>query len=414
MFSSPINRINFRLGSAIPFILAALAFIPTDSDAVQAKEYTSVMNLVESKSKNLAINSLNNDQELFTDYTDTDGEWEIKGVKTWCSGFVPGIFWYLSAITDDREWKKKALYWTEGVRSRAIATDNDTGFQIFDSFGLGYIIGNENTADYKSVLITGAKTLVDERYNKKIGAFRSWKQNLSNATIMPFEVNIDQLMNMELILWVGQNDDKPEYTEMAISHADKTWSNNIRENGSTFHVVGYNAEGEVVNKRTHQGWKDDSTWSRGQAWAVYAYAMYYRYTGLDRMLERSQKSYQYYRESTKKQTNDWVPFSDFDAPLDEDNPRDTSATAIVASALIELYKLTKNEQYLTDAEAMLSSLATPVYLANDPNYESILLKGSEKWGEPEVGSIFGDYFFVEALYRWKMWSPRTLPENFGL
>lgn len=231
---------------------------------------------------------------------------------------------------------------------------------------------------------------------------------------MPFEVNIDQLMNMELVLWVGKNANKPEYTEMAISHADKTWENNNRDNFSTYHVVGYNGEGEIVDKRTHQGWKDHSTWSRGQAWSVYANVMFYRFTGLERMLERSKNAYSYYIEATKKQTNDFVPFADFDAPIDEDNPRDTSATAIVASALLELYNVTKDDKYLKDAESMLISLSTPAYLATDANYQSILLKGSEKWDEPEVGSIFGDYFFVEALYRWKLWSPRPLPKNFGL
>ena len=132
------------------------------------------------------------------------------------------------------------------------------------------------------------------------------------------------------------------------------------------------------------------------------------------MLERSKKSYEYFIEATKKQTSDLVPYADFDAPLNAKNPRDTSATAVVASALLELYNITKDEQYLQDAEAMLASLSTPEFLAMDSAYEAILLKGSEKWGEPEVGSIFGDYFFVEALYRWQQWAPKQLPTNFGL
>lgn len=387
--------------------------MPVSTFAVD-KEYKNVMDLIESKSAALANVSLSNDRETFTDYTDEEGEWDTKSDKTWCSGFVPGIFWYLNALTEDKVWKERAMHWTEGARSRAHETDNDTGFQIYDSFGLGYTIGGENNADYKSVLIAGADTLVEERYNPKIGAFRSWKQRVDDPEEMPFEVNIDQMMNMELVLWVGKNANKPEYTQKAISHADKTWANNIRENGSTYHVVGYNAKGAVIDKRTHQGWQDESTWSRGQAWSVYAYAMFYRYTGLERMLARSKKSYEYFIAATKNQSSDWVAYSDFDAPLDEDNPRDTSATAVVASALLELYQITKDEKYLNDAQAMLVSLSTPEFLAMDPAYQAILLKSSEKWGEPEVGSIFGDYFFVEALYRWKQWAPKKLPANFGL
>jgi len=410
---SPIHRIPFTLKMSTFVIMVGFTAISSQSFAKNGDTQT-VMELIQEKSEGLALVALKNNPELFTDYTDQDGAWEKKSDRTWCSGFVPGIFWYLNALSDDNTWKKRAKHWTEGVRSRAYQTDNDTGFQIFDSFGLGYTIGGENSSDYKSVLIDGADTLVEQRYNKQIGAFRSWKQGVSDPTILPFEVNIDQLMNMELILWVGENANKPEYTQMAISHADKTWANNVRDNGSTYHVVSYNLKGEVVDKRTHQGWKDDSTWSRGQAWAVYAYAMYYRYTGLDRMLARSEKSYQYFIEATKQQTNDWVPYADFDAPINAKNPRDTSATAIVASALLELYQITKEEKYLNDAQAMLVSLSTAQFLALDPSYQSILLKGSEKWGEPEVGSIFGDYFFIEALYRWQQYSPTTLPDNFGL
>lgn len=408
-----LKQITLRSKTAILMIVTGLTFMSASSLA-QDKEYKSVMALIESKSAVLANNVLNNNAKTFTDYTDQKGQWEIKSDRSWCSGFVPGIFWYLNSLTGDKVWKERAMLWTEGVRNRATKTDNDTGFQIFDSFGLGYTIGGENNADYKSVLIDGANTLVQQRYNPQIGAFRSWKQGIKNPTSLPFEVNIDQLMNMELVLWVGENANKPEYTKMAISHADKTWENNVRNNGSTYHVVGYNLKGEVVDKRTHQGWKKDSTWSRGQAWAVYAYAMYYRYTGLERMLDRSKKSYQYFIDATKQQSNDWVPYADFDAPIDSNNPRDSSATAIVASALLELYQITQDKKYLQDAEAMLISLSTPAFLAIDPSYQSILLKGSEKWGEAEVGSIFGDYFFIEALYRWQLWSPKKLPENFFL
>lgn len=398
----------------IAMLLTSINSAHANDSSAQHSPYQNVMQVVEAKSRGLAVNVLDNDNDDFTDYTDEDGEWDIQGDSNWCSGFVPGIYWYLTALTGETEWKCYAKHWTEGLRSRAYATDNDTGFQVYDSFGLGYNLGGENTADYKKVLVDGANTLVTERYNSQIGAFRSWRQGIDDPETMPFEVNIDQLMNMELILWVGKYANKPEYTQMAISHADKTWKNNVRDNGSTYHVVEYDKQGNVENKRTHQGWKTHSTWSRGQAWAVYAYAMYYRFTGLDRMLERSKKSYQYYLSATQKQTDDWVPYSDFDAPLDEDNPRDSSAAAIVASALIELYILTKEQQYLNDAQAMLESLASPNYLALDPNYQSILLKGSEKWDEPEVGTIFGDYFFVEALYRWKNWIDKPLPENFGL
>lgn len=374
----------------------------------------SILSLIENKVTILAERSLKNAGELFTAYTDESGTWKIKTDSVWTSGFVPGYFWYLYSLTENSLYNEWAIKWTEGNRSRAIATDNDTGFQVFNSFGIGYILGFNQSKDYFDTIITGADTLVNQRYNPEIGCFRSWKQSRNEAYSLPFEVNIDQLMNMEIILWAGYNGDKRDYIDFAINHADNTWDNNIRENGSTFHVVDYDLDGSVNLKRTHQGWREDSTWSRGQAWAVYAYIMYYRYTGLERMLERSVKTFDYFIDATNNQTDDYIPYADFDAPIDSMNPRDSSAAAIVASAALELYHITNEERYLNIAEKILLSLSNDDFMSKDSSYDSLLLKGSEKWGRSEVGTIFGDYYFIEALYRWKMWSPRRLPVYFGI
>ena len=398
---------KFKL--SLLLIIAILFAGCKSKDGLISHNDYSLMSIIEQKSEMLADTALSKNSEAFTAYTDTQGKWKIKNDRVWTSGFVAGNFWYLYALTNNKKWKEDALLWTEGNRSRAVATDNDTGFQIFNSFGLGYTIGNNTTQDYKDVLLTGAKTFVNQRYNKDIGCFRSWDQNRNEPYSLPFEVNIDELMNMELVLWAGYNSDNKEYIDYAVNHADNTWLNNMRDNGSSFHVVDYNLDGSVKLKRTHQGWKDSSTWSRGQSWAVYAYAMFYRYTGLDRMLERSIKALDYFIEATEKQTDDFIPYSDFDAPLNNLNPRDTSAAAVVASASLELYHLTSDEKYLTIAENILVSLSSDKFLSRDTSYDSILLKGSEKWGKPEVGTIFGDYYFIEALYRWNKWSPKKLP-----
>jgi hypothetical protein len=335
------------------------------------------------------------------DYTNSAGQWNKKNDSTWCSGFIPGMFWYMWALTGEARWRTDAMHWTEGVRSRATATDNDTGFQIFESFGLGHEFDASLRAGYQPVLLQGAQTLVTQRYNPVIGCFRSWDQNLSNPNTLPFEVNIDQMMNLELVLWAGKNGGPAEYVDYAVSHADKTWTNNVRENGGTYHVVSYNADGTVASKRTHQGWTTNSTWSRGQAWAVYGYTMVYRYTGLTRMLDRAKATYAYFLEQTLLDDPFYIPFSDFDAPLDSRNPRDTSAAAIVASAALELYGITGERQYLEDAQMFLESLSSPDYLTSGSTWQSLLYAASEKWGMGEVGASFADFYFLEALWRWK-------------
>lgn len=108
----------------------------------------------------------------FVDYSDTAGKWNIKTNSTWCSGFIPGLFWNLYDHTGETIWMNRARLWTNGVRSRATDPDNDTGFQIFDSFGIGYYLTGESNEDYLSVMRLGAETLYNQRYNASIGCYR--------------------------------------------------------------------------------------------------------------------------------------------------------------------------------------------------------------------------------------------------
>lgn len=360
----------------------------------------------------------------FPDYSNTSGTWQIKSRSSWCSGFTPGMFWNMWDLTGETKYRGWAEYWTEGVRSRATEADNDTGFQIYCSFGVGYQLTGETSTDYFELMETAADTFATQRFNPTIGSYRAWTNsssdpvgdpNLTASTTNPnemvFEVNIDMMMNMELPLYVGTNGGDTDYVDYAVSHADRSWEDLVRSDGSTIHVVGYKADGSVDYKRTHQGWQADSTWSRGQAWAVYGYAMVYRYTGLQRMLDRSELCFDYYMAATASQTDDFVPYSDFDAPIDSSNPRDTSAAAIVASAALDLYEMTGAQKYLDAAESILLSLGSPDYLAQGTAYQPILLKGSSKWGDPEEGTSFGDYYFIEAMLRHRALFPVVLPPD---
>lgn len=362
----------------------------------------------------LAQNVLRNDDERFVNYTTASGTWRTQNDSSWTCGFVPGVFWYLRDLTSRPGWEGLARHWDSGVRSRATATDNDTGFQIFTPYVLALDFGQTiNAADYESVIHIAAETLTDQRWNATIGCYRAWPAGDKTPTSMPFEVNIDMMMNMELILWSGQNGGPSEYVDHAISHADISWRDLVREDGSTFHVVEYNSSGEVVSKRTHQGWKRDSTWSRGQAWAVYGFAMLYRYTELPRMLERAEKCFDYFVAATDAQTDDAIPYSDFDAPLDSQNPHDSSAAAIVASAALELWASTGEQRFLDRAEHILRSLSAPPYLTTEKSHQAILDLASEKWGEPDVGAIFADFYFLEAIWRYWAWTPAEYGDWYG-
>src|SRR5207237_549950 len=158
----------------------------------------------------------------------------------------------------------------------------------------------------------------------------------------------------------AENGGKAAWRDMAVSHASKTLADMVRADGSTYHVVDYSTAGALLHRGTLQGYSDSSTWTRGQAWAIYGYAMVYRYTSDARMLAAARKVADYY---LSRLGNEAVPNWDFDAPTQH---KDSSAAAAVASALIELsgvLDLPDRDRYLQAAKRMLDELASPAYLA---------------------------------------------------
>ncbi len=406
--SFPSVHLRHFLGISATFLTAPfIAGSATTETFQHALEYSTA------KTASLATSFLSS-STVFTDYSSTSGVWASKNRTAWTSGFVPGMFWQLYQDTGESVWLNRATDWTNALQANVSDPDNDQGFQIYYSFGLGYQFTGNNNAAFRSSLANTAANFDTQRFNPTIGCYRSWTNTSSNPTGSPslsdsstnpndpiFEVNIDQMMNLELPLYVGKIEGNTTLTNHAIAHADRTWTENIRANGSSVHVVGYNPDGSVQYVRTHQGWKPESTWSRGQAWAVYGYTMVYRYTQLPRMLQHAEACFDYFMSALASQSTDNIPFSDFDAPLDSQNPRDTSAAAIVASASMELFEITGQAKYRAAAETLLLALASAGYISEGTTYEPILRRGSNKWGSAESGTIFGDYYFVEALLRYK-------------
>lgn len=364
--------------------------------------------------------------ERFTCYTDVDGNWIGRNLNGWCCGFSAGLMWMMYDHSGDEKWANYGRDWNDSIRPRASASDNDTGFQIFNSFGYALRHGSEALSeeeirDYESVLHWATNTFTTQRYNAHVGGFRTWPPTLYLPYEGEFEINSDMIMNLELPLWVVEKTGDMDLLDKIARHEDTTWKHTIfedgesewetegneefveRKNGSHWHVVEFDPKtGSVINKRTEQGDKTESTWSRGQAWLIYGYAMLYRYTGYEQYLQRAEVTYDYYMESLKAQSEDFIPYSDFDAPVDERNPLDTSAAAVVASAAIELYQITDNKDYLTTAEGILNDLTSEPYLSIGKEYEAILTRGSHSYDRnDEVGTIFGDFYLVEAILRYR-------------
>ena len=319
-----------------------------------------------------------------------DGEIVTAKPRDWTSGFLPGALWLLYEHTGDEQLKAYADIFTRRLEELKDYTGtHDLGFMVFCSYGNAYRLTNDEY--YKSIVEQASAALVT-RFDPEVGCIRSWNTSRKENPEQDFIVIIDNMMNLEMLEWCG-------YHDIARKHADTTIKNHFREDNSTYHVVTYNElTGEITDKRTAQGFADDSAWARGQSWGLYGYTMMYRMTGEQRYLEQAVKIADYL---LPRLPEDSIPNWDYDADV---QMKDSSAAAIMASSLIELYGFTQNKEYLATAEHQLRSLCSKEYLAPlGENGHFILEHGVghlPKNSEVDVPLSYGDYYFIEAAMRY--------------
>jgi rhamnogalacturonyl hydrolase YesR len=188
-----------------------------------------------------------------------------------------------------------------------------------------------------------------------------------------------------------------------VSHANTTMKNHFRPDFSSYHVIDYDINtGLVTKKNTHQGFSHESAWSRGQAWALYGYAVCYRETGDKKYLQQAENIAQFIF-SHPRLPSDLIPYWDFDDPKIPNVPRDASAAAVTASALYQLVqqKSKHSKDYLQKAEKIIQSLSSPTYLASPGSNHGFLLKhstgGLPNGFEIDAPIVYADYYFLEAL-----------------
>lgn len=322
----------------------------------------------------------------------------------WCTGFYPGSLWYIFEQTGDPIIKKEAERALNVIEPNKTYTGNhDLGFMMYCSFGNAYRI-TKDTA-YRSIIHRSAEALAT-RYRPRIKVIQSWNSN--QYFICP--VIIDNMMNLELLYWVSNDGGDKRYKEISINHSNTTLKNHFRPDYSSYHVIDYNLEtGKVLRKATWQGAADCSAWSRGQAWGLYGYTMMFRFTKDKRYLNQARNIANFILKHPNLPA-DKIPFWDFDAPQIPLAKRDASAGAIIASALLELAQYSSaNEKtfYVNNARDMILSLSSEKYRANLGENGGFLLKHSTgalpMASEVDVPLVYTDYYFLEALKRYKDW-----------
>lgn len=355
------------------------------------------------------------DEEGLIDYTMTprnigadERHWNLRSVKSpeeWCAGFFPGILWMDGDTVEAARFTQELEY----LAYRPVY-DHDLGFIMIGSYLKGYEA--THNPHYRDVLLAAADSLAT-LFNPRVGTLLSWPRNVErfggHNTIM------DNMMNLELLFWADAQSrslskgsivngalSRRSLYDIAVSHADTTMAYHFRSDYTSYHVAVYDpVTGCHLYNCTHQGFGDNTLWSRGQAWAIYGYTMVYRYTHEPRFLDFAQKVTEAY---LSRIPDDRIPWWDMGDPMIPHSFRDASAAAVVASALIELsgyVDVPTSQRYLTEAKKMLATLSSDLYQSRDRNPAFLLHSvGNMPAGSEVNASInYADYYYLEALKR---------------
>lgn len=335
-------------------------------------------------------------------HVSNNGTYQQIDNNDWTNGFWSGILWLCYEYTKDERFRTAASQTVDSFRERlnahVVLDHHDIGFLYSLSTKAQWIVEKDEAG--RQLTLQAADVLM-KRW-RELGYIQAW-----GAAGDPKEggrIIIDCLLNLPLLYWASEQTGDPLYRETAIIQANKTMRYLIRGDDSSYHTFFFNQEtGEPIGGATHQGYTNGSTWTRGQAWGVYGFALSYRYTKDPLYLETSKRMARYF---LKHLPEDHVAYWDFNAPVHSDTYRDSSASAIVAAGLQELIaQLDEHDpERAYFQECMIQSMTSLVqhYATIGEDAEGLLKRGSYhvRGGlSPDDFVIWGDYYYLESLMR---------------
>ncbi len=336
--------------------------------------------------------------DYFPVYT-KNGKWHHGGEAwtNWCEGFLGGMMWIFTERTGNPAWRTSAEDYSRLIEDRKHdRTVHDLGFLFWSTWKRWYdLTGEENLNE---TLITAGATM-GMRFKEKGGYFRSFVADDS--------LFIDIMMNIGIVFYAAIQSGDEALLAKAHQHCQTTRRFLVRGDGSISHEGIFDLEtGEFLRQTTHQGWRGDSAWARGQAWALYGFGTAYQLTGERSYLETACLCADFYIEKTSFDED--APFGPGIPPNDWDgqqNKVESSAAAITASGLLNLAGMVQDPLYAAHyrraALIILDTLTEPEYLANEtPGWEGILKHGMYHFNKDlgvNESVMWGEHFFVEAV-----------------
>jgi unsaturated chondroitin disaccharide hydrolase len=330
-----------------------------------------------------------------------NGVWKHEGPTwtDWGDGFLPGMMWIFQKHSErdspeSKYWLEHAIKYTKPLEARKTDREvHDLGFLFLSTYYRWYRVSRDPAQ--RDVLIEAGKTLA-LRFQEKGQYLRSFVGHNS--------LFIDTMMNVGIIFYAARETGDRRLRDIAIRHSLTTRRALVRGDGSTGHEGIFDTDtGEFLRQTTHQGYRGDSCWSRGLAWALYGFTTCYEYSRDPHFLETAEACADYYISHSP---SDGIPPWDFNAPAENRTLLDTSSAAIVAAGLLRLCRLApdslKGHFYWSSAVRILVALCEKHLTVSDPKWEGILRGGVyhvHKGLGVDESVMWGEYFFTEALER---------------
>ncbi len=326
-----------------------------------------------------------------------------KDIYWWTNGFWSGILWqlyhatgkelYLQTARKNEELLDKALHGFTGLH-------HDTGFMWLHSAVADYRLTGSEAAKIRG--LTAASVLAG-RYNPNGKFIRAWNPDcVEEGEDCTGWIIVDSMMNIPLLYWASQNTHDPRFYQIAVNHANTVASYLVREDGSCGHIACINPNtGELEQILAGQGYSDTSSWSRGQSWILYGFALSYRYTGDKKYLDIAKKTAHYF--ITNVSQTDYIPLCDFRQPASS-SYLDASAGLCAACGLLEIAEHIDDADkalYRTHAMRIVKSICKKSCIW-DPEIDGIVQNCKVAFHNDrreQTDLIYADYFLTEAVLR---------------
>ncbi len=326
-----------------------------------------------------------------------------KDIYWWTNGFWAGILWQMYHATGKELYRSRAEV-VEVRLDRALhgftGLHHDTGFMWLHSAVADYRLTGSEEARVRGL---AAASVLAGRYNPQGQFIRAWnRENVEEDENCAGWIIVDSMMNIPLLYWASRELKDPRYYYIAKNHADTVKKTLVREDGSCGHIACISPDtGESEGIRRGQGYSEYSSWSRGQSWILYGFALSYRYTMDQGYLDVAKKAAHYFMSNLA--LTEYIPLCDFRQPQ-EPEYRDASAGLCAACGLLEIAEHVRDEEknlYRKYAELIVKNIAEKCCEWN-PDRDSIVQQCKVDYhstGAQHTDLIYADYFLTEAVLR---------------